>query len=56
MMRDIQEELRRCGCVGLETPVFELRQTLVGNYGEECEQEKLIYELKDQGGELLALR
>lgn len=37
----------------LETPVFELDQVLKGKYGEDS---KLIYDLKDQGGELLSLR
>lgn len=33
--------------------MFELKETLTGKYGEDS---KLIYELADQGGELLALR
>lgn len=33
--------------------MFELKETLTGKYGEES---KLIYDLQDQGGELLALR
>lgn len=41
------------GATALDTPVFELRETLVGKYGEE---QKLIYDLADQGGELLSLR
>lgn len=41
------------GGVGLDTPVFELRETLMGKYGEDS---KLIYDLADQGGELLSLR
>ena len=44
---------KRHGAVALDTPVFELRETLMGKYGEDS---KLIYELADQGGELLALR
>lgn len=36
-----------------DTPVFELRETLKGKYGEDS---KLIYDLADQGGELLSLR
>ena len=42
-------------CAGeLDTPVMELKETLQGKYGEEGN--KLIYELADQGGEILALR
>ena len=33
--------------------LFELKETLTGKYGEDS---KLIYDLQDQGGELLALR
>jgi histidyl-tRNA synthetase len=44
---------KRHGAVALDTPVFELRETLMGKYGEDS---KLIYELADQGGEMLALR
>lgn len=33
--------------------VFELRETLMGKYGEDS---KLIYDLADQGGEMLSLR
>uniref|UniRef100_A0A8C3XCH3 histidine--tRNA ligase n=1 Tax=Cyanoderma ruficeps TaxID=181631 RepID=A0A8C3XCH3_9PASS len=44
---------KRHGAAAIDTPVLELRETLVGKYGEGT---KLIYELQDQGGELLALR
>lgn len=37
----------------LDTPVFEREEVLKGKYGEDS---KLIYDLKDQGGELLSLR
>ncbi|KAJ4385488.1 Cytoplasmic and mitochondrial histidine tRNA synthetase [Gnomoniopsis smithogilvyi] len=37
----------------LDTPAFELREILTGNYGEDS---KLIYDLEDQGGELCSLR
>merc|ERR1711963_1112996 len=37
----------------IDTPVFELKEVLTGKYGEDS---KLIYDLKDQGGEILALR
>jgi histidyl-tRNA synthetase len=44
---------RRHGAVAIDTPVFELRETLTGKYGEDS---KLIYDLADQGGEALSLR
>ena len=49
----IKEIFKRHGAVQIETPVAELKQTLMGKYGEDS---KLIYDLADQGGELLALR
>lgn len=51
--RTIKEVFKRHGAVELDTPVFELRETLMGKYGEDS---KLIYDLADQGGELLSLR
>lgn len=44
---------KRHGAVCIDTPVFELRETLMGKYGEDS---KLIYDLADQGGEILSLR
>ncbi|CAC5373700.1 HARS [Mytilus coruscus] len=44
---------KRHGAETIDTPVFELRETLKGKYGEDS---KLIYDLQDQGGELLSLR
>ena len=44
---------KRHGAVTISTPVFELKETLMGKYGEDS---KLIYDLADQGGELLSLR
>lgn len=41
------------GAQAIDTPVFELKDVLTGKYGEDS---KLIYDLKDQGGELLSLR
>ena len=41
------------GAVTIDTPVMELKDTLTGKYGEDS---KLIYDLADQGGEILALR
>ncbi|CAK9292074.1 unnamed protein product [Gordionus sp. m RMFG-2023] len=44
----------RYGAESIDTPIFELRETLTGKYGEDGG--KLIYNLEDQGGELLSLR
>ncbi|XP_033212969.1 histidine--tRNA ligase, cytoplasmic isoform X2 [Belonocnema kinseyi] len=44
---------KRHGAVTIDTPIFELKEVLTGKYGEDS---KLIYDLKDQGGEILALR
>eukprot|EP01107_Rhizomastix_libera_P009041 TRINITY_DN2480_c0_g1_i1.p1 TRINITY_DN2480_c0_g1~~TRINITY_DN2480_c0_g1_i1.p1 ORF type:complete len:512 (+),score=137.13 TRINITY_DN2480_c0_g1_i1:1446-2981(+) len=49
----ITECFRRHGAVTIDTPVFELRDTLMGKYGEDS---KLIYDLQDQGGEICSLR
>lgn len=50
----IREVFKRHGAAEIDTPVFELKETLLGKYGEEGG--KLIYDLADQGGELLSLR
>ncbi|KAK9462578.1 uncharacterized protein V1516DRAFT_620532 [Lipomyces oligophaga] len=49
----ITEVFKRHGGVTIDTPVFELREILAGKYGEDS---KLIYDLKDQGGEICSLR
>ncbi|XP_058228184.1 histidine--tRNA ligase, cytoplasmic [Rhododendron vialii] len=49
----IMEVFKRHGAMALDTPAFELRETLMGKYGEDS---KLIYDLADQGGELCSLR
>ncbi|GFR48349.1 hypothetical protein Agub_g10236, partial [Astrephomene gubernaculifera] len=49
----ITSVFKRHGAVAIDTPVFELRETLMGKYGEDS---KLIYDLADQGGEILSLR
>ncbi|KAL6968302.1 histidine--tRNA ligase [Sarracenia purpurea var. burkii] len=49
----IERVFKRHGAMALYTPVFELRETLMGKYGEDS---KLIYDLADQGGELCSLR
>ncbi|EUD69474.1 histidyl-tRNA synthetase [Plasmodium inui San Antonio 1] len=41
------------GAVEIDTPIFELKETLTDKYGEDS---KLIFDLKDQGGESLSLR
>jgi len=40
--------------VTIDTPVFEMRDLLLGKYGEEGN--KLVFDLADQGGELCSLR
>lgn len=50
----IKSTFKKHGAVEIDTPVFELKETLMGKYGDEGA--KLIYDLKDQGGELLSLR
>ncbi|KAK4859497.1 hypothetical protein QYF36_006459 [Acer negundo] len=49
----ISDVFKRHGATALDTPVFEMRETLTGKYGEDS---KLIYDLADQGGELCSLR
>ena len=49
----IKEIFQKHGASEIDTPVFERKETLTGKYGEES---KLIYDLEDQGGELLSLR
>ncbi|KAM7492875.1 hypothetical protein LguiB_027484 [Lonicera macranthoides] len=49
----IGDVFKRHGAMALDTPAFELRETLMGKYGEDS---KLIYDLADQGGELCSLR
>ncbi|KAK9753626.1 Anticodon binding domain [Popillia japonica] len=44
---------KRHGAESIDTPIFELKEVLTGKYGEDS---KLIYDLKDQGGEILSLR
>merc|ERR1719223_2509080 len=49
----IKKVFQRHGAITIDTPVFELKELLSGKYGEDS---KLIYDLKDQGGELCSLR
>lgn len=49
----IETIFQQYGAQAIDTPVFELKEVLTGKYGEDS---KLIYDLADQGGELLSLR
>ncbi|CAO3647937.1 unnamed protein product [Cunninghamella blakesleeana] len=49
----ITKVFKKHGAVTIDTPVFELKEILSGKYGEDS---KLIYDLKDQGGEECSLR
>ncbi|KAI4494409.1 hypothetical protein M0802_008901 [Mischocyttarus mexicanus] len=53
VLEKIISVFKRHGAETIDTPVFELKDVLTGKYGEDS---KLIYDLKDQGGEILALR
>ncbi|XP_018048007.1 PREDICTED: histidine--tRNA ligase, cytoplasmic isoform X2 [Atta colombica] len=53
VLEKIISVFKRHGAESIDTPVFELKDVLTGKYGEDS---KLIYDLKDQGGEILALR
>ncbi|KAF5399272.1 Histidine tRNA synthetase [Paragonimus heterotremus] len=57
VLEDVFGTIIRCfkrhDAVTIDTPVFELKEVLTGKYGEDS---KLIYDLQDQGGELLSLR
>uniref|UniRef100_T1K9N3 histidine--tRNA ligase n=2 Tax=Tetranychus urticae TaxID=32264 RepID=T1K9N3_TETUR len=50
----IENTFKRSGAQPLDTPICELKETLQGKYGPE--EEKLIFHLADQGGEILSLR
>ncbi|GIQ84512.1 histidine-tRNA ligase/ATP phosphoribosyltransferase regulatory subunit, partial [Kipferlia bialata] len=50
----VSDVFKRHGAVSIDTPVFELRSTLLGKYGDDGA--KLVYNLADQGGEQLSLR
>jgi histidyl-tRNA synthetase len=51
--KKIRGVFKKHGASEIDTPVFELKETLTSKYGEDS---KLIYDLEDQGGELLSLR
>ncbi|KAH7730946.1 HRS-1 protein [Aphelenchoides avenae] len=54
VMKTITDIFKVHGAETIDTPVFELRDVLLGKYGEEGG--KLVYDLVDQGGELCSLR
>uniref|UniRef100_A0A914EP07 histidine--tRNA ligase n=1 Tax=Acrobeloides nanus TaxID=290746 RepID=A0A914EP07_9BILA len=54
VLKIITETFKRHGAETIDTPVFELRDVLLGKYGEEGG--KLVFDLSDQGGELCSLR
>ncbi|RDX46824.1 histidyl-tRNA synthetase [Lentinus brumalis] len=51
--RIVKDVFTTFGGSQLDTPVFERKEVLTGKYGED---QKLIFDLMDQGGEQLALR
>ncbi|KAG0706674.1 hypothetical protein DFH29DRAFT_798034 [Suillus ampliporus] len=51
--RIVKDAFTSYGGSALDTPVFERKDVLAGKYGED---QKLIFDLMDQGGEQLALR
>ncbi|XP_059061956.1 histidine--tRNA ligase, cytoplasmic-like isoform X3 [Achroia grisella] len=53
VLQKIITVFKKHGAECIDTPVFELKDVLTGKYGEDS---KLIYDLKDQGGEILSLR
>ncbi|XP_052758254.1 histidine--tRNA ligase, cytoplasmic isoform X2 [Galleria mellonella] len=53
VLQKIIAVFKKHGAECIDTPVFELKDVLTGKYGEDS---KLIYDLKDQGGEILSLR
>ncbi|CAL4135130.1 unnamed protein product, partial [Meganyctiphanes norvegica] len=53
VFKTITDVFHMHGAVEIETPVFELKEILTGKYGEDS---KLIYDLEDQGGEILSMR
>ncbi|KAF7488789.1 Histidine--tRNA ligase [Sarcoptes scabiei] len=53
VFKTITDVFKRHGAMAIDTPVCERKDVLTGKYGEDS---KLIYDLQDQGGELLSLR
>lgn len=53
LVRKAERAYKKRGALPMYTPVFELRDVLMNKYGE---QERLVYDLAEQGGEVCALR
>eukprot|EP00771_Trimastix_marina_P000474 gnl/Trimastix_PCT/1496.p1 GENE.gnl/Trimastix_PCT/1496~~gnl/Trimastix_PCT/1496.p1 ORF type:complete len:757 (+),score=318.09 gnl/Trimastix_PCT/1496:52-2322(+) len=53
VINTITRTFKEHGAVCIDTPVFEMKDTLTAKYGEDS---KLIYDLQDQGGDMLSLR
>ncbi|KYK61366.1 histidyl-tRNA synthetase [Drechmeria coniospora] len=53
VFQSITDIFKRHGGTPLDTPVFELKEILAGKYGED---QRLVYDLGDQGGEICSLR
>ena len=49
----IRKNFEISGAVEIETPLIELRSILMNKYGED---EKLVFNLEEQGGDLCSLR
>lgn len=50
----IRRVFEKYGAEPMSTPVFELKETLAAKYGQD--NDKLVYDLADQGGDMLSLR
>lgn len=53
VISQVEAVFKQHGAETIDTPIFELKEVLTGKYGEDS---KLIYDLRDQGGEILSLR
>lgn len=53
VLKKVVSVFEKHGAEAIDTPVFERKELLTGKYGDDS---KLIYDLEDQGGEMLALR
>lgn len=54
VINDIRHVFEKYGAEPMNTPVFELKETLAAKYGQD--NDKLVYDLADQGGDMLSLR
>lgn len=55
LIKEVEKIFISYGASYLNTPTFERKDILINKYGEETET-KLIYELKDENGEILCLK